>query len=53
MQKLEYDNGGYIIWGFHTTLDGHSSKVQGLKSGYKSILPLNEFGNGYRTLWFG
>jgi peptide/nickel transport system substrate-binding protein len=53
MQKLEYDAGGYIIWGFHTTLDGHSSKVQGLKSGYKSILPLNEFGNGYRTLWFG
>jgi peptide/nickel transport system substrate-binding protein len=53
MQKLEYDNGGYIVWGFHTTLDGYSSKVQGLKSGYKSILPLNEFGNGYRTIWFG
>jgi peptide/nickel transport system substrate-binding protein len=53
MQKLEYDAGGYIVWGFHTTLDGHSNKVQGLKSGYKSILPLNEFGNGYRTIWFG
>jgi len=53
MQKLEYDAGGYIVWGFHTTLDGYSSKVQGLKRGYKSILPLNEFGNGYRTIWFG
>ena len=53
MQKLEYDSGGYIVWGFHTTLDGYSGKVQGLKSGYKSILPLNEFGNGYRTIWFG
>ena len=53
MQKIEYDSGGYIVWGFHTTLDGHTTKVQGLKTGYKSILPLNEFGNGFRTIWFG
>jgi peptide/nickel transport system substrate-binding protein len=53
MQKMEYDAGGYIVWGFHTTLDGYSSKVKGLKAGYKSILALNQFGNGYRTIWFG
>ena len=53
MQKMEYDAGGYIVWGFHTTLDGYNAKLQGLKAGYKSILPLNEFGSGYRTIWFG
>ena len=53
MQKLEYDNGGYIVWGFSTLLDGYSTKVQGLKAGDKGVLPLNGFGYGYRTLWFG
>jgi peptide/nickel transport system substrate-binding protein len=53
MQKLEYDNGGYIIWGFNNRLDGHGSKVKGLKTGYKSTLSLNNFGSGFRTLWFG
>jgi peptide/nickel transport system substrate-binding protein len=53
MQKMEYDAGGYIVWGFHSALDGYSSKVQGLKQGYRSILSLNMFGNGYRTIWFG
>jgi peptide/nickel transport system substrate-binding protein len=53
MQKLEYDNGGYILWGFSTLLDGYSTKVKGLKTGDKGVLPLNAFGHGYRTLWFG
>jgi peptide/nickel transport system substrate-binding protein len=53
MQKLEYDAGGYVVWGFHTTLDGYSTKVQGLKAGYKSILALNQYGSGFRTIWFG
>ncbi|MFL5964007.1 MAG: ABC transporter substrate-binding protein [Gaiellaceae bacterium] len=53
MQKMEYDTGGYIIWGFNNRLDGYSSKVKGLKTGYKSTLALNQFGSGYRTLWFG
>jgi peptide/nickel transport system substrate-binding protein len=53
MQKLEYDNGGYIIWGFSTLLDGYSTKVNGLKQGDKGVLPLNAFGHGYRTIWFG
>jgi peptide/nickel transport system substrate-binding protein len=53
MQKLEYDNGGYIVWGFSDFLDGYSKKLQGLKSGDKGVLPLNGFGHGYRTIWFG
>ena len=53
MQKLEYDNGGYIVWGFSTLLDGYSTKVKGLKTGDKGVLPLNAFGHGYRTIWFG
>jgi peptide/nickel transport system substrate-binding protein len=53
MQKLEYDNGGYILWGFSTLLDGYSTKVKGLKTGDKGVLPLNAFGHGYRALWFG
>jgi peptide/nickel transport system substrate-binding protein len=53
MQKMEYDNGGYILWGFSTLLDGYATKVKGLKQGDKGVLPLNAFGHGYRTIWFG
>jgi peptide/nickel transport system substrate-binding protein len=52
MQTLEYNNGGYIIWGFSQFLDGYSSKLQGLVQGWKGVMQLNNFGNGYRTLWF-
>jgi peptide/nickel transport system substrate-binding protein len=30
-QKIEYDEGGYIIWGFRTQIDAVSPKVQGLQ----------------------
>jgi len=53
MQKLEYDNGGYIIWGFSNFLDGYSTKVKGLIKGDKGVIPLNGFANGFRTIWFG
>jgi peptide/nickel transport system substrate-binding protein len=53
MQKMEYDSGGYIVWGFSTLLDGYSTKLKGLKGGDKGVLPLNAFGHGYRTIWFG
>jgi peptide/nickel transport system substrate-binding protein len=52
MMKLEYDNGGYIIWGFSNFLDGYSTKVKGLVQGDKGVIPLNGFGFGFRTLWF-
>jgi peptide/nickel transport system substrate-binding protein len=30
-QEIEYNEGGYIIWGFRNQVDAVSSKVQGLK----------------------
>ena len=30
-QKLLYNEGGYIIWGFVSLLDGYSKKVRGLR----------------------
>jgi peptide/nickel transport system substrate-binding protein len=53
MQKMEYDNGGLLIWGFSTLLDGYNTKVKGVKQGDKGVLPFNAFGHGYRTIWFG
>jgi peptide/nickel transport system substrate-binding protein len=52
MQKLEYENGGYIIPFFGDLIDGYSPKVQGLKPS-KGTLNLDTFGRGYRTIWFG
>jgi peptide/nickel transport system substrate-binding protein len=52
MQKLEYDHGGYVIWGFSNFLDGYSTRVQGLIQGDRGVIPLNGFGNGFRSLSF-
>ena len=30
-QEIEYNEGGYIIWGFRRQVDGYSSKVSGIK----------------------
>jgi len=51
MQKLEYDLGGYIIPYFNSLIDGHSSKVKGLKPS-KGTLNLAGYGHGFRTIWF-
>jgi peptide/nickel transport system substrate-binding protein len=51
MQKLEYDNGGYIIPFFGDLIDGYSSKVHGLNPS-KGTLDLDSFGHGYRSIWF-
>jgi len=40
-QKIEYDEGGYIIWGFRRQVDGYTSKVQGLKP--SKYLPLGSY----------
>ena len=52
MQSLEYAHGGYLIWGFTNFIDGYSTELQGLVTKDRSVLPLNGFGNGYRTIWF-
>jgi peptide/nickel transport system substrate-binding protein len=51
MQKLEYDNGGYIIPFFGDLIDGYASKVHGLNPS-KGTLNLDSFGHGFRTIWF-
>ncbi len=51
MQRLEYDNGGYIIWGFKNLTDAYSTKVGGFKPD-RGTLNLNKYGNGFRTIYF-
>lgn len=41
-QQIEYDSGGYIIWGFKRQLDAYSNLVQGLKP--NRYLPCDSYG---------
>jgi peptide/nickel transport system substrate-binding protein len=52
MQKLEYDQGGYIIPMFNNLVDAYSTKVAGFNSGSKATLNLDSFGHGFRSIWF-
>lgn len=52
MQKLEYDQGGYVIPFFQNLVDAYSKGVSGFVAG-KSTLNLDSFGHGFRTIWFG
>jgi peptide/nickel transport system substrate-binding protein len=52
MQRMEYDFGGYLIYSFSNTLDAYNRKVKGLSASYRGVHALNDFGHGYRTLWF-
>jgi peptide/nickel transport system substrate-binding protein len=49
-QEIEFERGGYIIWGFPNGLDAHSSKVQGFVPDRGGI-PLTSYGfrNVYLT----
>lgn len=47
-QKLEYDNGGLIIWGFLNQLDAFNSRVHGFKPDRGGI-PLMQF--GFDQVW--
>jgi peptide/nickel transport system substrate-binding protein len=47
-QQMEYDRGGYIVWGFPNGVDAYSSKVAGFAAD-KSGIPLTSF--GFRTVW--
>ena len=40
-QEIEYNEGGYIIWGFRRQIDGYSSKVSGIKP--SRYLPLGSY----------
>jgi peptide/nickel transport system substrate-binding protein len=51
MQKLEYDQGGYIIPFFNNLVDAYSTKVSGFQAS-KGTLNLDSFGHGFRTVWF-
>jgi peptide/nickel transport system substrate-binding protein len=51
MQRMEYNDGGLIIWGFKSLTDGYSQKVGGYKVD-RGTLNLNKYGNGFRTIYF-
>jgi peptide/nickel transport system substrate-binding protein len=51
MQRMEYTDGGLIIWGFKNLTDGYSTKVGGYKVD-RGTLNLNKYGNGFRTIYF-
>ena len=51
MQRMEYNDGGLIIWGFKNLTDAYSRKVGGFKID-RGTLNLNKYGNGYRTIYF-
>ena len=51
MQRMEYQDGGLIIWGFKNLTDAYSTKVGGFKID-RGTLNLNKYGNGFRTIYF-
>lgn len=44
LQKIDWERGGYIIWGFVDFIDGLSARVQGLVP--DPIFPLGGYGFG-------
>jgi peptide/nickel transport system substrate-binding protein len=51
MQRMEYQDGGLIIWGFKNLTDAYSTKIGGFKID-RGTLNLNKYGNGFRTIYF-
>ncbi|HET7305367.1 MAG TPA: ABC transporter substrate-binding protein [Segeticoccus sp.] len=49
-QKIEYDSGGYIIWGFTNQVDAYNVRVHGLRRD-RSGIPLS--GYKFREVSFG
>ena len=52
MTRMQYNDGGHIIWGFKNLTDGYSAKVGGYKPEKGATLNLNKYGNGFRTIYF-
>lgn len=48
MQKMEWQRGGHIVWGFSNFVDGYNKKVHGLLPN-KGTMPLNAF--RFKLLW--
>ena len=51
MQRMQYNDGGHIIWGFKNLTDAYSAKVGGYKPEKGATLNLNKYGNGFRTIY--
>lgn len=47
-QQIEFDRGGYIIWGFPSSIDAYNTKVHGFVPDLSGI-PLTYF--GFRSVW--
>lgn len=47
-QQIEFDRGGYIIWGFPNNIDAYNVKVHGLVPD-KSGIPLTSY--AFRSVW--
>lgn len=47
-QAIEFERGGYIVWGFPNSVDAHSTKVHGFEPD-KSGIPLTGF--RFRQVW--
>jgi len=47
-QKIEYEQGGYLVWGFPNQVDAHRAKVNGLVPDRGGI-PLTSY--GFRRVW--
>jgi peptide/nickel transport system substrate-binding protein len=53
MMQTEHEDGGYIVWGFSTTLDAYATGLKGLDPTDRgSLASLNNFGHGFRTISF-
>ncbi|MEA2613603.1 MAG: peptide/nickel transport system substrate-binding protein [Chloroflexota bacterium] len=50
MQRIEYEQGGYIIPFFNNFVDAYSPKLNGLKE-TRAALNLDTYAHGFRTVW--
>lgn len=50
MQKMEYEEGGNIIWCFNNLIDAHASYVMGFEA-RPNVLNLDHFGRGFKQIW--
>ncbi|MGH3098386.1 MAG: ABC transporter substrate-binding protein [Streptosporangiales bacterium] len=48
-QRIEWERGGYIIWGFGDTVDAYSRRIAGLRES-RTGFPLG--GYAFRKVWF-